>query len=69
MTSETIGGEKEIFDADAHDQEVKKEYYHLFDDETVEKMKNYFKLEQENHDLFLRYLKHRRIPLTTSNDV
>lgn len=69
MTTETTGGDKEIFDADAHDQDIKKDYYHLFDDSTLVKLRNYFKLEEENHDLFLRYLKVRRVPDTTPNDV
>lgn len=68
MTTESTGGNHETFDADGHDQETRKLYYHAFDDESVDKMKKYFKVE-EDHDVFLRYLKNRKIPKTTPNDV
>ena len=68
MTSETAGSHTETYDADSHDQETKKSYYHTFDDESVDKMKKYFKVEEE-HDAFLRYLKNRKVPNTTPNDV
>lgn len=66
MTTESTGSE--TFDADTHDQETKKAYYHAFDDESVDRMKKYFKVEEE-HDTFLRYLKNTRVPGTTPNDV
>ena len=68
MTSESTGSDREIFDADAHDQETKKAYYHIFDDDSVYKLKKYFKVE-DDHDVFLRYLKSRKVPTTTPNDV
>lgn len=68
MTSESTGSKTETFDADNHDQETKKSYYHAFDDDSVDKMKRYFKVE-EDHDLFMRYLKNRKVPKTTPNDV
>jgi hypothetical protein len=68
MTSETTGSNPETYDADSHDQETKKSYYHAFDDDSVDKMKKYFKVE-EDHDTFLRYLKNRKVPKTTPNDV
>lgn len=57
MTSESTGS-AETFDAD-----TKKQYYHLFDDVDMQKMKHYFKLEEESdhHDVLLRYLKQRRV--------
>lgn len=68
MTTESTASRNETFDADSHDQETKKSYYHAFDDDSVDKMKKYFKVE-EDHDEFLRYLKHRKVPTTTPNDV
>lgn len=68
MTTESTGGNHEIFDADQHNQEIRKSYYHSFDDESVDKMKRYFKVE-DDHDVFLRYLKNRKVPKTTPNDV
>jgi hypothetical protein len=68
MTIESTGSDAEVFDADAHDQETKKAYYHKFDDDAIDGMKKHFKVE-ENHDTFLRYLKNRRVPGTTPNDV
>ena len=69
MTSESTGSE--IFDADAHDQETKKQYYDIIDDETVESMARYFRVEQQSrdHDVFLRYLKQHRVPPTTPDHV
>jgi hypothetical protein len=69
MTTETSSGEKEIFGPDVHPQSTKKRYYHMFDDTTLEMMKYYFKIDEENQDAFLRYLKNRRVPPTTPNDV
>lgn len=69
MTTEPSSGNNEIFDADAHDQDTKKEYYHLFDDATVKKMKHYFKVDKDDQAIFLKYLKSRRVPATTPNDV
>jgi hypothetical protein len=68
MTSETTGSTSNTFDADIHDQEIKKSYYHTFDDDSVDKMKKYFKVE-EDHDVLLKYLKDRKVPKTTPNDV
>ena len=68
MTSESTGSDREIFDADTHDQETKKAYYHIVDDELVHKLKKYFKVE-DDHDALLRYLKNRKVPQTTPNDV
>lgn len=68
MTAESTASRNETFDADSHDQETKKSYYHAFDDDSVDKMKKYFKVE-EDHDEFLRYLKQRKVPGTTPNDV
>jgi hypothetical protein len=72
MTSESTGSNysnKNTFDSDSHVQEVKKSYYHIFDDKSVELMKKYFKIEDQNNEVFLRYLKDRRIPTTTPDDV
>jgi hypothetical protein len=68
MTSESTASSNETFDADNHDQEIKKLYYHAFDDDSVDKMKKYFKVE-DDHAVFLRYLKEMRVPKTTPNDV
>jgi hypothetical protein len=68
MTIESTGSDAETFDADAHDQETKKAYYHKFDDDAIDGMKKYFKVE-DSQDVFLRYLKNRRVPGTTPNDV
>jgi hypothetical protein len=68
MTSESTASKRKIFDADIHDQETKKSYYHLFDDEAIYKMKKYFKVEQD-HGTLLRYLKQRRVPPTTPDHV
>jgi len=68
MTTEPLGS-NEIFDADTHNQETKKEYYHMFDDATVKKMKHYFKVDKVDQAIFLKYLKSRRVPATTPNDV
>jgi hypothetical protein len=68
MTSEITGSKPETFDSDAHDQETKKAYYHLLDDELVHKLRKYFRVE-DDHDVLLRYLKRRKVPNTTPNDV
>jgi hypothetical protein len=68
MTSESTGSSRGIFDADTHDQETKKSYYHLFDDEAIHKMSRYFKVE-EHHEELLRYLKNRKVPTTTPDHV
>jgi hypothetical protein len=68
MTSESTGSEPETFDADNHDQETKKSYYHVLDDESVGAMKKYFKVE-DDHDSLLRYLKNREVPKTTPDHV
>lgn len=36
-------------------------YHHLYDDETIETMKQYFKVE-DSHDTLLDYIKKNRIP-------
>ena len=61
MPEEKIG----TFDADTHDQETKKSYYQTFDDKTVNKLKNYYKVDDNNHDTLLRYLKDNKVPPTT----
>lgn len=68
MTSESTGSNHETFDADAHDQETKKAYYHIVDDELVHKLKKYFRVE-DDHDVLLKYLKNRKDPKTTPKDV
>jgi hypothetical protein len=69
MTSESTGSDSnETFNADTHDQETKKSYYHTFDDDTIQKMKKYFKTEDDNHEL-LKYLKARKKPPTTPDHV
>jgi hypothetical protein len=68
MTSETTGSDQETFDADNHDEQTKKSYYHTFDDVSIDKMKKYFKVD-EQQDVLLRYLKDRKVPRTTPNDV
>jgi hypothetical protein len=68
MTIESTGSNSETFDAGAHDQEIRKSYYHKFDDDTIANMKKYFNVEKD-HDVFLSYLKNRKVPGTTPNDV
>jgi hypothetical protein len=68
MTLETTGPDPKTFDADSHEQETKKSYYHTFDDEVMEKMKKYFKVE-EHHGELLKYLKKRKVPPTTPDHV
>ena len=68
MTTETTGSNStDIFDADTHDQETRKAYYHRFDDNDVKTMKEYFKVE-EDHTI-LKYLKAHRVPPTTPDHV
>jgi hypothetical protein len=69
MTKESTGSK--TYDAEKHDQETKKQYYHFFDDETIGKMAQYFKVEQEpeHYDALLRYLKRRRVPDTNPDHV
>lgn len=69
MTTETTSGDDRIYDADAHDQETKKSYYHAFDDVTVEKMKHYFNVNPADQEALLRYLKSNSVPATSPNDV
>ena len=69
MTSESTGSsDPSIFDADTHDERTKKAYYHTFDDDSVEKLMKYFKVDEQQEVLF-RYLKNRKVPRTTPNDV
>ena len=44
----------------AHSQKVKKHHHHVYDDDTLENMLRYYKIE-ENFDTLLRYLKSRAI--------
>jgi hypothetical protein len=50
MTSE-IFGEK---------QEINKKHHHVYDDKTIENMKQYFKVEHDS-DALLRYIRRNRI--------
>jgi hypothetical protein len=61
---------KEIitFDADSHDQDKKKSYYHAFDDKTVEKMKGYYKVRKNDHEVLLKYLMDNKVHDATPND-
>ena len=68
MTTESTGSRSDTFDADIHDQDTKKSYYHFFDDDCIDALKKYFKVEEE-YEAFLRYLKNRKVPTTTPNDV
>jgi hypothetical protein len=68
MTSELTGSTPELFDADTHNQEIKKAHYHFFDDDVIRKMAKYFRVE-EDHEEFLKYLKHRKVPTTTPDHV
>jgi hypothetical protein len=68
MTTEPSSS-NETFNPDSHDEETKKSYYHTFDDETVEKMKGYFKVNKHDGDALLKYLKDNKVPGTTPNDV
>lgn len=67
MKAETSAGK--AFDSDKHDQEIKKSYYHIFDDATIEKMRQYFNVQQDDQEAFLKYLKNRKVPTTNPNDV
>ncbi len=69
MTAENTGGNNEIFDTDAHEQEVKKSYYHAFDDQDVNNLKHYYKVPFAEQDVLLRYLREHRVPTTTPNDL
>lgn len=67
MTTETTGSEStKIFDADTHGEETKKSYYHLFDDDMIRRMKEYFKVEEEH---VMRYLKANKVAPTTPDHV
>lgn len=47
------------------EEEEKKEIrknYHVYDDDTVEALKQYFKVKDEEHDTLLRYLKDNKSP-------
>lgn len=48
MTNESTGSTPETFDADTHDQETKKSYYHLLDDKAIHNMKKYFRMEEDH---------------------
>jgi hypothetical protein len=68
MTSESTESLPETFDPDTHDQDIKKSYYHIFDDESIQRMKKYFKVENDASAL-VKYLKARKVPGTALNDV
>ena len=68
MTNESTGSTPETFDADTHDQETKKSYYHPLDDKAIHNMKKYFRME-EDHVALLRYLKNLKVPPTTPDHV
>ena len=68
MTTESTGSNAKSFDTDIHEQQLKKSYYDAFDDDSIDQMKKYFKVE-DDHAALIRYLKDRRIPSTTPNDV
>lgn len=60
------------FDAYTHDKEIKKKYYQLCDDETIDSMKRYFKIEAEHSDneyVLSRYLKYHRLPKTNPDHI
>lgn len=38
-------------------KEQARKNYHIYDDNTVEALKQYFKVKDEEHDALLRYLK------------
>lgn len=40
-----------------------------FDDVSVEKMKHYFKVELDNHDILLKYLNHRKKAAYHADDI
>jgi hypothetical protein len=68
MTSESTGSKRRIFDADTHDQETRKSYYQLLDDEAIHQMKKYFKVE-DDHETLLKYLKQSKVPPTNPDHV
>ena len=41
-------------------QEINRKYHHVYDDKTIETMKQYFKVERDS-DALLRYIKGNRI--------
>ena len=41
-------------------QEARRIYHHLYDDGTIETMKQYFKVE-DNHDALMSYIRENRI--------
>jgi hypothetical protein len=69
MIIESSTSNNETFNSDNHDEETKKSYYHTFDDETVEKMKGYFKVKKRDNDTLMKYLKDNKVPGTTPDDV
>lgn len=46
--------------AQSHSEKVKKNRYHIYDDQTIENMLRYYKIE-ENFDTLLRYIKSRGV--------
>jgi hypothetical protein len=51
MTSEIFGEKQEA---------ARKHHYHLYDDNTIENMKQYFKVEHD-YDALLKYIRGNRI--------
>jgi hypothetical protein len=41
-------------------QEIRRNHHHLYDDETIENMKQYFKVEHD-YDALLKYIRGNRI--------
>jgi hypothetical protein len=46
--------------AEARSEKIKKQNRHIYDDQTIENMIRYYKVE-ENFDTFLRYIKSRSL--------
>ncbi len=41
-------------------QEINRKHYHVYDDKTIENMKQYFKIEHDS-DALLKYIKGNRV--------
>ena len=57
----------ETYDADIHDQEITMSYSETFDNSSVNKLKDYYKVEDRDHTILLKYLKDNRVQSTMSN--
>lgn len=44
--------------AESNSEKEKRHHYHIYDDQTIENMVRYYKVE-ENYDTLLRYIKSR----------